>query len=135
MIKILVGLILVLHGLVHHLYLGQSARLFALQPGLTWPDGSWAFSKLLGSDGTRTLAGVFCILAAAGLVVGGAATLAGQAWWRAVAAAAAGFSGIVYLLLWNGRGQRLTDQGGLGLLIDVAILAIVLLAPRPALGF
>jgi hypothetical protein len=135
MIKILAGVFLVLHGLVHLLYLGQSARLFVLQPGLTWPDGSWAFSKLLGSDGTRTLAGMCCILAAAGLVVGGAGTLTGQPWWRAVAAAAAGLSGVMYLLFWNGRGQRLADQGGVGLLIDIAILVIVLVVPRPALGF
>jgi hypothetical protein len=42
------GIFLVLHGLVHLLYFGQSARYFELKPGMTWPDGAWAFSRLLG---------------------------------------------------------------------------------------
>lgn len=58
MIKIIAGVFLVLHGLIHLLYFGQSARLLELQSGMIWPDGSWIFSKLLGDNGTRTLAAV-----------------------------------------------------------------------------
>jgi len=58
MIRILFGVFLVLHGLVHLLYYGQSARHFELQPGMVWPDGSWAFSRLLGDELVRSLAGV-----------------------------------------------------------------------------
>ena len=72
MIKVIGGVLLVLHGLVHMPYFGQGARLFELQPGMLWPDGSWIFSKLLGDNGTRTLASLFCILAAAGFVIGSA---------------------------------------------------------------
>ena len=70
MIKVITGVFLILHGLVHLLYFGQNARLFELQPGMLWPGGSWAFSKLLGDNGTRTLASIFCVLAAAGFVIG-----------------------------------------------------------------
>src|SRR5512145_1707783 len=81
MIKVIAGVFLVLHGLVHLLYLGQSARRFELQPGMTWPDGSWAFSKLLGANRTRRLASLFCILAAAGFVIAGVGIFFGQSWW------------------------------------------------------
>lgn len=72
MVKILFGVFIVLHGLVHLLYFGQTARYFELQPGMVWPDGSWAFAKLLGEAVTRSIASVLLILAAVGFVAGGA---------------------------------------------------------------
>ena len=91
MIRIIAGIFLVLHGLVHLLYFGQSARLFELQPGLTWPDGAWAFSKPLGDSVTRTLASACLILAAAGFVIGAAGIFFGQPWWRMAVVASAVF--------------------------------------------
>ena len=38
---------------------------------MIWPDGSWAFSRLLGDAGTRNLASVLLVLAAIGFVIGG----------------------------------------------------------------
>lgn len=135
MIKVIAGVILVLHGLVHLLYFGQSARLLELQPGLTWPDGSWAFTKLLGNNGTRTLASIFCIIAAAGFVIGGVGIFFSQPWWRTAVVASATFSTLLYILFWNGRWQHLDSQGGVGLLIDVAILVTVLLFHWPHFDF
>jgi hypothetical protein len=135
MIDIIAGIFLVLHGLVHLFYFGQSRRLFELQAGMVWPDGSWAFSKLLGEDGTRRLAGIFCILATAGFVIAGAGIFFGQSWWRMVVVASAAFSGILYILFWNGRMQQLANQGGIGLLIDAAILVAVLGFEWPQFNF
>ncbi len=135
MIQVVSGVFLLLHGLVHLLYFGQSARFFALQPGMTWPDGSWAFSRLLGDNGTRTLTGIFCILAAAGFVIGAAAIFFSQPWWRAAVVAAAVLSVILYAFFWNGRLQHLDGQGGVGILINIAILVAVLLFRWPQFGF
>lgn len=131
MVKIIAGVFLVLHAFVHLLFFGQSARLFEMKPGMTWPDGSWALSTVLGNSGTRTLASIFCILAAAGFVAGGAGIFFGQAWWRIAAIAAAAFSIILYLLFWNGRLQNLDGQGAVGILIDIAILLAVLVFQWP----
>src|SRR4030042_3634302 len=131
MIKIIAGVFLILHAIVHLLYFGQSARLFEMQPGLTWPDGSWAFSKLLGESRTRSLAVIFCILAAAGFVIGGAGVFFSQSWWRTAVIASAVFSVALYILFWNGRLQHLDSQGGVGLLIDAAILAAILVLRWP----
>lgn len=75
---IITGIFLVLHGLVHLLYFGQSRRLFELRPKMVWPDGSWAFSKLVGDtrsspvdETTRLLASVALVLAAIGFMAGG----------------------------------------------------------------
>jgi hypothetical protein len=48
MFTIIVGIFLVLHGLVHLLYAGQSGRFFELRPGTIRPDNSWLFSNFLG---------------------------------------------------------------------------------------
>jgi hypothetical protein len=135
MVRIVVGLFLVLHGLVHLLYFGQSQRFFELQSGMIWPDGSAAFSRLLGDAAARGLASVACVLAALGFVVGGAAILGGQSWWRQVVVIAAGFSAVIWVLFWNGSLQKLADQGLIAILINLAILLAVLVLRWPSFGF
>ncbi|MCC6802575.1 MAG: hypothetical protein IT319_06805 [Anaerolineae bacterium] len=126
---------IILHGLVHLLYVGQSQKLFELQPQLTWPDGSWAFSGLLGDPTTRLLASIVCVLAAVGFVGGGIGILASQAWWRPLVVGAAILSAVGYLLLWNGRMQKIDAQGGIGILINVGILVVVLMLQQPRFEF
>ena len=135
MVRVIFGVFIVLHGLVHLLYFGQSRRLFELQSGMVWPDGSWIFSKLLGDETTRLLASIFLVLAAIDFVAGGAGILLGQAWWRPVVVSAAAFSAIIYLLFWDGAWQNLHDKGAIGILINIAILAAVLIFQWPNFEF
>ena len=136
MLRFIIGIFMVLHGLVYLLYFGQSQRLFELQPGMIWPDGSWAFSKLVGDKATRLLASISCVVAAIGFVAGGAGILlVMQAWWRPVVVASAAFSAIIFILFWDGKLQKLHDKGGIGLLINIAILVAVLVLRWPQLGF
>ena len=131
MLQIIVGVVLLLHGVVHLLYAGQSARLFELQSGLGWPNGAWTFGRLLGDNATRTLASVSYVVAAIGLAAAGIALLGSQAWWRPAAVAALAFSAVIIILFWNGRTQGMAAQGGIGLLIDLAILLAVLVLHWP----
>jgi hypothetical protein len=133
MLRIIFGIFIVLHGLVHLLYVGQSQGAFELQPGLTWPDGAWAFSRFLGDGDIRKLTSVLLVLAAVGFVVGGVAILTRQAWWRSPVVGAAVLSTVLYILLWNGQLQRLNDQGIFGILINVAILVVILVLRWPDL--
>ena len=126
--RIIAGAFLVLHGLVHLLYSGHSWRLFELKPGLQWPDGSWAFSKALGDDGTRLIASIGLVLAALLFIAGGTGVLVKQGWWRPVVLGAAAFSSVVYVLLWDGSMQKLDGQGAIGLLINLAIVVAVLIS-------
>lgn len=135
MLRFVFGIFLVLHGLVHLLYFGQSRRLFELRPGMVWPDGSWAFSKLFGDETTRLLASIFCVLATIGFVVGGMGIFVKQAWWRPVVVGSAAFSTVLYILFWDGKVQRLDDRGLIGILINIAILVVVLVLRWPDLGF
>lgn len=123
--KVLIGIFIVLHGLVHLLYFGQSWKMFELQPGMTWPEGSWAFSRLIGNDGTRLLASLALVVAAIGFVVAGIAMLAGQAWGSPLLIVAALFSSALYLLMWNGKMVQLDNQGAIGIIINLALIFVV----------
>ena len=131
MARIIFGVFIVLHGLVHLLYFGQSQRLFELQPGMVWPDGSWLFARVLDVAGNRVLATLFLVWAAIGFVAAGVGIFAGQSWFRPVLAATAAFSSFIYIFFWDGGWQNLDDKGGVGLLINMAILTAVLIFHWP----
>ena len=135
MLGIIVGVFFILHGLVHFLYSGQSARLFELQHGMIWPDGSWAFSRLFGNETTRVLASILCILAAIGFVAGGIGIFVSQGWWRPVVAGSAAFSAVIFILFWDGQSQALANKGLFGILINLAILVALLVLRWLRSGF
>ena len=129
--RILASVFLALHGLIHLLYFAQSARIFELKPGMIWPVGSWALSRPLGDNGTRSLASVLCVLVATGFIVGAAGLLSSQSWWRAPVVASAVVSALLFLLCWNGQLQNIDGQGAVGLVLDAIILITILLFRWP----
>ena len=131
MLRIIFGIFIVLHGLVHMLYFGQSARYFELQPGMLWPDGSWIFSRLLGDGTARNLASVMLVLTAIVFLIGGAGLLFRQEWWRLIITGTAVFSTIIFFLFWDGIAQALDNKGGIGVLINIAVLVIMLILKWP----
>ncbi len=133
MLNIVFGTFLILHGLVHLLYSGQSTRLFELRKGMSWPDGSWLFAGLFGNETSRTIASGACILAAVGFAVGGIALFATQSWWRPVITAAALFSAAIFILFWDGHLQALANKGLFAILINAAVMFVLLVFqwPRP----
>jgi hypothetical protein len=127
MLTIIAGLFLVPHGMVHLLYAGQSGRFFELRPGMTWPDGSWLFSRMLGDEVFRLLATVSLVLIALGYIAGGAGLSFRQEWWRPMTIGAAVFSSVLFILCWDGGFQALDAKGGVGVLIDLAVLTVILI--------
>ncbi|MDX1416220.1 MAG: hypothetical protein R3293_18630 [Candidatus Promineifilaceae bacterium] len=130
MLRIAFGVFLILHGLVHLLYLGQSMRIFELQPGMIWPDGSWLLSRFIENDLVRSIANVALIFAAAGFLAGGAGIMFRQPWWPMALKYAALFSAVLYIILYDGHWQNLADKGAVGLLINIGILTVVLIFSR-----
>jgi hypothetical protein len=131
MLKVAYAVLLVLHGGVHLLYLGQSKRIFELQPGMTWPDGSWTLSRLFGNDLTRTVASICLGAASLGLIFGGIALLLSQPLWRPLSIGALIFSSTLYIALWDGQMRQLANQGIVGLLISAAFLVGLLVFNWP----
>jgi hypothetical protein len=65
-------------------------------------------------------------------MAGGIGLLVGQDWWRPAVVGSAAFSAVIFFLLWDGGLQQLDNKGGVGLLINVAILVVVLIFQWPA---
>jgi hypothetical protein len=131
----LVGIFLVLHGLVHLFFVGQGLRLFRPQEWMTWPDGSWLFSRFLRTASFRVMAAALCALCTVGFMLAGVGVMVEQGWWEPVAIASAIGSGLVFILFWNGSPERIVEQGLIAVLIDVAILAAILVADWPDFDF
>ena len=131
MLAIIFGIFLILHGMVHLLYAGQSWGLFELRPEMTWPKASWLISKLLGDQAARILATSFLVLTAIGFVSGGLGLFLQADWWRTATAISAVFSSLIFIVFWNGKFQGLDDQGGIGILINLAILVVILVFNWP----
>lgn len=120
--KTIIIIFLILHGIVYLLYAGQAIRLFELRPGFSWPDGSWVFSKFTGIKIMRCLVALCCLLIMLGFTAGSLAMLLKWNWWKEAVLLSAYISSIIFILLWDGKMKRLDDQGGFGILINLAII-------------
>lgn len=81
----------------------------------------------MGDEATRSIASAVCVLIAIVFVAGGIGMLAKWSLWRPIVMSGAVLSTIVYLLLWDGKLKGLDNQGGVGILINLAILAFLLM--------
>jgi hypothetical protein len=125
-VRFLIGIFVVLHGLVHLWYVVLSQRLVEFQAEMGWTGESWVFSSLLGDGTTRSLASALYALATVGFVAGGIGMLIRQEWWRTVVMAAAALSTATVVLFWDGSPDLIVQKGLIGLLIDGAILVALL---------
>lgn len=105
--RVLVALFLVGHGLVHAIDVGQARRLYRVEAGATWPDGSWALTRAWGDPTTGCLVAIVFSLVAAAFAVAGVALLARAPWWAPwwapITGVAAVASAIVLVVAWDGR--------------------------------
>lgn len=111
-----------LHGLVHLLYLAWAQGKLIPEDGFQWNSHSWLLSGWLGEQ-SATWVGMLLFGACALLFIVTAAGLAfRQAWapnWLAISTIV---SSITIVAMWDGRMQALSDKGFVGVLINVALL-------------
>lgn len=127
MVRLLFGLFIVLHGLVHLWYVVLSQRLVDFQPEMGWSGESWLLSNSLEALTRRSLASVLYALASLTFVVSGIGVFSNAAWQAPALAISAVFSSATILLFWDGRPDMLVQKGAIGLLINGLILFGLLL--------
>lgn len=132
MLRFLIGIFIILHGLVHLWYVTLSQRLVEFQADMGWTGRSWLFSNLLGDATTRLLATAAYVLATIVFVAAGIGILVRAGWWRPVLVGSAVFSSAAIVVFWDGSTEMLVQKGLLGLLINVAILVAVLVFQWPS---
>ena len=124
---ILFGVFLILHGLIHLLYVGQSARKFELKPELIWPDESWVFSRIMPIYRVRILTNFLLIIAASGFMISAIALFTRQNWFQISLLITGAFSTLVYLANWDAKFKGMDHQGFVGILINIAVILVAYL--------
>jgi pimeloyl-ACP methyl ester carboxylesterase len=125
MARLLIGLLIVLHGLVHLWYVVLSQRLVPFRPEMGWTGRSWLFTPLLGDLSTRFLASALYALAALALVAAGITVLLHSSWQPAALVGAAALSVTAILLGWDGSLERVVEKSLVGLLVSLALIGAV----------
>ena len=135
MLRLLFGIFVVLHGLVHLWYFTLSQMLVKFKPEMGWTGKSWILSNFLGNSTTRPVASMLFVMAAIAFVISGVGILSRGEWWWSMLLGSAVFSSAILFLFWDGNMQLVVQKGLIGFLISLAILLLLLLFKRPAFPF
>ncbi|MBN1301605.1 MAG: hypothetical protein JW995_10360 [Melioribacteraceae bacterium] len=125
MFETISAIFIILHGLVHLLYMGQSLRKFELQQGITWPDNSWVSGKQPGNDWARVPVAVMCVISASGFAAAGIMLLYEFSLFKYFVYCTSVFSSLLYLLAWDGVKNKIADKGAVGVVINVALIICI----------
>ncbi|MDF1501152.1 MAG: hypothetical protein P1P76_11850 [Anaerolineales bacterium] len=127
MLHFLYGIFVILHGLVHLWYVTLSQSWVPFKPDMGWTGKSWLITNAIGDSATRSLAALIYTLITIAFVGGGIGLLVRSDWWTSAIIGAATASTIAILVFWDGSPAMLVQKGLLGLLINLALLASILL--------
>lgn len=120
MIRILIVIVLIAHGIGHVLGVFPALGLASLEG---WSLRSWLLTDLIGTTAASWLGVVLWLVGLLGFVGAGLGMLGWivpQAWWRSLAISAAVLSLLALALYWNAFPSLLNKVGAIG--VDVAVL-------------
>jgi len=125
MFRLVIGGLLVAHGLVHAALWLPQALGAPLPEGAPFDAGSsWLVSRV-SDDGARMVAGALAVTAALMLTGAGVAYVTQQDWWRWLAIGGGGISLVLIALYWN-------VWLSVGALLDAAVIAGAVAASQAA---
>jgi hypothetical protein len=119
----ILGIFFILHGLVHMWYFALARRIVPFKEEMGWSGKSWLFTRLVGDQAARLVESLLLGIVTLMFVVGGIAFLAGAGWGRIGVVASAAVSFLVLGLSWDGSAKLIVQKGLIGVSIDAAILA------------
>ena len=125
-LRVVLAIVLVVHGIGHVLFLGPALRVAA------WADqsgGSWLLSSTIGDGGAHATGAIVWAAATVLFVAAGTGLLLAMEWWRPIAVVAAAVSLVGILVFWDGI---LTASAVPALIVDVAVIVGLLVAHWPS---
>lgn len=135
MLRFVIGLFLILHGLVHLWLFTLSQRLIEFKPEMGWSGKSWLLTGVFGDSTTRLLASTLFVVATVAFVASGVAIFFQSDWWWSILLAASIVSAMTMLIFWDGSMDLIIQKGLIGFSISLVILLFLLLARRPAFAW
>ena len=135
MLRFVIGLFLILHGLVHLWLFTLSQRLIEFKPEMGWSGKSWLLTGVFGDSTTRLLASTLFVVATVAFVASGVTIFFQSDWWWSILLAASIVSAMTMLIFWDGSMDLIIQKGLIGFSISLVILLFLLLARRPAFAW
>jgi hypothetical protein len=126
MLRLVLAVVVLAHGVGHLLFLGPSLRI-ADWAGQT--SHSWLLTETIGDGPSRAIASAIWITTVVLFVAGVGAFLLDSAWWREITIAGAVVSILGIVLFWDGLA---TSSAAFALAFDVVLLVSLLLVHWPA---
>jgi hypothetical protein len=126
MLKLVLAVVVLAHGVGHLLFLGPSLRL-ADWAGQT--SHSWLLTGTLGDGPSRAVASAIWVTTVVLFVAGVGGFVLDATWWRAVTIAGAIVSIAGIVLFWDGLA---TSSAAFALVFDVVLLVSLLVVHWPA---
>ncbi len=122
LLKIISGVFIILHGMVHFWYVVLAAKLVEYKSEMGWTSNSWLLDAVIPPSIIRIIAVLLYTLAAIVFIINAVALLLGKAWWSNGLLIAAVISTLTILLFFDGNGQMLVQKGLIGVIINLAII-------------
>lgn len=120
---------LVLHGLVHGWYVLLSNGWVTAEDAMGWNGTSWLLSPVLAEGTILVLASVVYVAVTVAFLAGAVGYWRRVEWARVVLLVAATLSTVTLVLMWDGVATLLVEKGVLGVLINIALVALLVQSP------
>lgn len=122
MIKVIAGVIILLHGLVHGWFVILAAGYVNYKSNMGWTQESWILSEILEPVALKKLA-IILFSTCGILFVAAALGISAESLWKMNSlVVAAVFSSISIILFFDGNWQMLVQKGLVGLIINGFII-------------
>ena len=127
MLKVLSGIFVVLHGLVHLWYVVLSFGLVEFQPDMGWTGTSWLLSGILQESTLRMASAGLFIISTLAFVISGIGIFIDADWLDPVILVSAILSSVVLFVFWDGSFEMIVQKGLIGVLINLVVIAVTVL--------
>lgn len=125
MFNYIIGIIFILHGLVHFIYIAGTLG-WLENSDMVLNEKSWVLSKFMSETWANIMGFIIYSIAILLFVASGIGFINEQDWWRDIIIISLIFSSIILLLYWDGIAKNMMDKGFLGIFINIAILVFAI---------
>lgn len=127
MLKILLSIVIFLHGAVHVWYVLLIGNVVKYSPDMGWTGKSWLFPGV-AVEGLFRFAGMAVYMLSALLfVISSSGILMNKSWYPLWLLVSAVVSSIAVIFFFDGRFQLLVQKGMLGLIVNILIIVTLVI--------
>jgi len=125
--KFIITLFILLHGWVHVWYLLLAGNIVKYTPDMGWTGNSWLLSGWMGESTPKQLAIFLYLIVAILFTATGICYYLGKMWYMNMLLISTVLSSLLIITFFDGKFELLVQKGLVGLIINIALLAWVLI--------